>query len=62
MPWIYAALVHVRTWQSKLTCHWQDIMLIAYGIVLMIGGLAANYASHIGVFRGPDFWLRLAAR
>jgi energy-coupling factor transport system permease protein len=51
-----------RTWLYKLTYHWQDIVLIAIGIVMLIGGIVANYAFHIGGFWVPDFWLRLAVR
>jgi energy-coupling factor transport system permease protein len=49
-----------RTWLYKLTYHWQDYALIAFGIGLLIGGGVANYAFHVGGFWVPDFWLRLA--
>jgi energy-coupling factor transport system permease protein len=49
-----------RTWLNKLTFHWQDYALIAFSIFLLVGGIVANYAFHLGNFWVPDFWLRLA--
>jgi hypothetical protein len=37
-------------------------VLIAIGIAMLIGGIVANYAFHIGGFWVPEFWLRLAVR
>jgi energy-coupling factor transport system permease protein len=51
-----------RTWLYKLAYNWQDILLIILGIGMLIGGIVANYAFHIGGFWVPDFWLRLAGR
>ena len=51
-----------RTWLYKLVYHWQDIVLIILGIGMLIGGIVANYAFHIGGFWVPDFWLRFAVR
>ena len=51
-----------RTWLVKLTYHWQDIFLIILGIGMLVCGIVANYAFHIGGFWVPDFWLRLAGR
>ena len=49
-----------RTWLYKLTYHRQDIALIALGVGLLVMGILANYAFHVGGFWVPDFWLKLA--
>jgi energy-coupling factor transport system permease protein len=49
-----------RTWLTKLTFHWQDFSLIAFSLLLLLGGIITKYGLHIGNFWVPDFWLQLA--
>jgi hypothetical protein len=34
--------------------------LIAFSILLLVGGIITVYGFHVGNFWVPDFWLKLA--
>ena len=46
-----------RTWLYKLTYHWQDYVLIGFGVALLVVGILANYVFHIGGFWVPAFFI-----
>jgi len=49
-----------RTWLYKLTYHWWDYALIAFGLLMLVAGILTKSLLHIGGFWVPGWWIRLA--
>jgi energy-coupling factor transport system permease protein len=48
-----------RTWIIKLTYHWRDYALMAFGAVVLIATLIIKYGFKLGDFWMPDWFLGL---
>ena len=44
-----------RTWVAMTFYHWYDFLLIAFGVVLLLGTLYVRYVLHLGAFWVPTW-------